>query len=153
MTKAASVADHAEECRKNASGVRADVWLWAARFFKTRSLAKDMIEKGRVLVNGDRVKPAKLVYIDSQLTITREQETFDVVVKGLSDQRGNAALAARLYHESPESSAKRMAQRDQLRLERAGYRAPAQKPDKQARRALHELKSSATDSIETPNAD
>jgi ribosome-associated heat shock protein Hsp15 len=133
------------ELSKNAAGVRVDVWLWATRFFKTRSLAKTMIENGRVLVNGERVKPAKLVHVNHEITITRGDDVFVVLVHGVSEQRSNASVAATLYQETAASIAKREAMRERLKLERAGYRAPEQKPDKQARRALQQLKASSSD--------
>ena len=87
--------------------MRLDKWLWAARFFKTRTLAVEAIEGGRVLLNGDRAKPAKEVKAGDRLSIRRPPFEHAVVVKGLSDKRGSAAIAATLYEETEESRARR----------------------------------------------
>ena len=87
--------------------LRLDKWLWAARFFKTRTLAVEAIEGGRVSVNGDRAKPAKVVRIGDRLSIRRPPFEHVVVVKALSDQRGPAPIAAALYEETEESRARR----------------------------------------------
>lgn len=89
--------------------VRVDKWLWAARFFKTRALAVEAIEGGRVSVNGERAKPAKALRVGDQLAIRRPPFEHQVVVKGLSDKRGPAATAALLYEETEESRARRAA--------------------------------------------
>ena len=87
--------------------MRLDKWLWAARFFKTRTLAVEAIEGGRVSVNGDRAKPAKEVKIGDALSIRRPPYEHVVQVRGLSDQRGPASVAAALYEETAESKARR----------------------------------------------
>jgi len=87
--------------------LRLDKWLWAARFFKTRTLAVEAIEGGRVSLNGDRAKPAKEVRLGDTLAIRRPPFEFAIVVKGLSDKRGPAAVAATLYEETVESRARR----------------------------------------------
>jgi ribosome-associated heat shock protein Hsp15 len=87
--------------------VRLDKWLWVARFFKTRRLAVEAIEGGRVSVNGERAKPAKELRVGDALAIRRPPFEHRVVVKGLGLQRGNAAAAATLYEESAESRARR----------------------------------------------
>jgi len=89
--------------------MRLDKWLWAARFFKTRSLAVEAIEGGRVSVNGDRAKPAKEVRVGDALAIRRPPFEFAVVVKALSDKRGPATVAAALYEETEQSRARRAA--------------------------------------------
>lgn len=89
--------------------VRLDKWLWAARFFKTRSLAVEAIDGGRVSVNGDRAKPAKAVKLGDAIAVRRPPVEFHVVVTGLSDQRGSATIAATLYAETAESRARREA--------------------------------------------
>ena len=73
--------------------MRADQWLWAARFFKTRSLAKQAIEGGKIEINGARCKPAKAVKIGDQLRISRGQERLEVEVRALATQRGSASVA------------------------------------------------------------
>ena len=87
--------------------MRLDKWLWAARFFKTRTLAVEAIEGGRVSLNGERAKPAKEVRLGDTLSIRRPPFEFAVVVKGLADKRGPAAVAATLYEETVESRARR----------------------------------------------
>jgi ribosome-associated heat shock protein Hsp15 len=87
--------------------VRLDKWLWAARFFKTRTLAVEAIEGGRVSLNGDRAKPAKELKIGDRLAIRRPPFEHVVVVKGLSDKRGSATIAAALFEETEESRARR----------------------------------------------
>lgn len=87
--------------------MRLDKWLWAARFFKTRRLAVEAIEGGRVSVNGERAKPAKEVKPGDELSVRRPPFEHRIVVRGLALQRGSAALAARLYEETEESRARR----------------------------------------------
>jgi ribosome-associated heat shock protein Hsp15 len=89
--------------------MRLDKWLWAARFFKTRSLAVEAIEAGRVSVNGDRAKPAKEVRVGDGLAIRRPPFESEVLVKALADKRGPATVAATLYEETAESRARRSA--------------------------------------------
>lgn len=120
-------------------GVRIDLWLWAARFFKTRALAKDAIEHNRVKIAGQTCKPSRLVRPGDALTIERAGETFQVSVLGLSDKRGPASLAQALYAESDESRTRREAERALRAAERAGYQPPSQRPDKRARRLIQAL--------------
>ncbi len=87
--------------------MRLDKWLWAARFFKTRTLSVEAIEGGRVSVNGDRAKPAKELRVGDAVAIRRPPFEYAVVVKDLSDKRGPAAVAAALYEETVESRARR----------------------------------------------
>lgn len=86
---------------------RLDKWLWAARFFKTRSLAADAIDSGKVHVDGERVKVAKEVRLGAVIHIRRKELEMEVVVRGLSTQRKGAPEAALLYQETPESAARR----------------------------------------------
>ena len=86
---------------------RLDKWLWAARFYKTRSLATDAIDGGKVHVDGDRVKPAREVRVGQVIHIRRKDLDMEVVVKALSVTRRGAPEAALLYDETPESAAKR----------------------------------------------
>jgi ribosome-associated heat shock protein Hsp15 len=83
--------------------VRLDKWLWAARFFKTRSLATDEVDKGRVKVNDQAAKPARDVRLGDRLSIQQGGVTRVVVVRGLSDVRGPAPVAQQLYEETAES--------------------------------------------------
>jgi ribosome-associated heat shock protein Hsp15 len=121
------------------ASVRLDLWLWAARFFKTRSLAKTAVETGRVTIDGQHRKPARAVRIGEKLEITRAGERYAVEVLGLSEQRGAAKVAEALYVESDESRGSRLAEREKRRLEATGYRAPETKPDKRARRLIRAL--------------
>jgi ribosome-associated heat shock protein Hsp15 len=122
-----------------APGVRIDVWLWAARFFKTRALAKQAIEAGKVEINGAGCKPSRAVHVGDRLDIRRGEERFEIQAQGVSDQRGPAPVAQRLYSESEESLARRAAEREQRRLANAGFQAPRSKPDKRARRLIQAL--------------
>src|SRR5690349_7792701 len=87
--------------------VRLDKWLWAARFFKTRALAVEAIDGGRVSVNGDRAKPAKALKVGDAISIRKPPFEFAIVVKALSDRRGSATIAAELFDETAESKARR----------------------------------------------
>lgn len=87
----------------DAVSVRADKWLWAARFFKTRSLAQDAIELGRVRLAGQRIKPARELRVGDFLQIERAQETYEVYVERLSSVRGPAPQAQTLYRETDAS--------------------------------------------------
>jgi ribosome-associated heat shock protein Hsp15 len=120
-------------------GVRIDQWLWAARFFKTRSLAKHAVAGAKVEVGGQGVKPSRMVRVGDVLRIRRGDEIYEVEVRGLSDVRGSAPVAQQLYAESDESIARRAAEREQKRLSAAGYRPPLSKPDKRARRLIQAL--------------
>jgi ribosome-associated heat shock protein Hsp15 len=86
-----------------AAGVRLDKWLWAARFFKTRSLATDAVEAGRIRLHGDRAKPAKPVRVGDALEVRTEAGIFLITVSALADRRGPASLAQTLYCEDPDS--------------------------------------------------
>ncbi|MGE8245623.1 MAG: RNA-binding S4 domain-containing protein [Stenotrophomonas maltophilia] len=121
------------------AAVRLDVWLWAARFFRTRSLAKQAVETGKVDVAGQRPKSSRAVRVGEALQISRGDEVFDIQVLGLSEMRGPAPVAQQLYAESEAS----LARRSELRLQRAaaknGYQPPEHKPDKRARRLIRAL--------------
>ncbi|QOJ23115.1 MAG: RNA-binding S4 domain-containing protein [Gammaproteobacteria bacterium] len=86
---------------------RVDKWLFAARFFKTRSLAAEAIDRGRVTVNSQRVKPAKVLAAGDQLTIRIDNYQYDIEVLGLSNKRGSATVAQQLYRETEASREKR----------------------------------------------
>lgn len=121
------------------ASVRLDLWLWAARFFKTRSLAKQAIETGKIEVDGQRAKPARGVHVGDAMKIARGEEVFEIEVVALSDTRGSAAVAQALYTESESARLRREGERAQRAAERAGYRAPETKPDKRARRLIRAL--------------
>jgi len=121
------------------ASVRLDVWLWAARFFRTRSLAKQAVETGKVAVAGQRPKSSRAVRIGEQLAIERGEEHFEIQVLGLSEQRGAAPVAQQLYLESDASKAKR-AEKHALRVAmRDGFQPPEHRPDKRARRLIRAL--------------
>ncbi|MBX9637603.1 MAG: RNA-binding S4 domain-containing protein [Nitrosomonas sp.] len=86
---------------------RVDKWLFAARFFKTRSLAAEAIDRGRVTVNGQRIKPAKILVAGDMLTIRIDNYQYDIEVLGLSNKRGSATVAQQLYRETEESKQQR----------------------------------------------
>lgn len=117
--------------------LRIDKWLWAARFFKTRSLAVDAIEAGRVLVGGVRVKVAKAVGSGDRLEIRIGRYQFDVEVLGISDKRGPAPQAQKLYHESDESRERRALLAEQLKAEQPAFRG---RPTKRDRRLIEEFR-------------
>ena len=119
--------------------VRLDLWLWAARFFKTRSLAKQAIESGKIDVAGQAAKPSRALRVGEALQVRRGVELFEIEVLALSEQRGSATIAQALYRESEVSIARREAEREKRRMEANGYRAPASKPDKRARRLIQAL--------------
>ena len=119
--------------------VRLDLWLWAARFYKTRSLARQAIESGKVELAGQRAKAARALRVGDALRVTRGDEVFEVEVLALSDSRGPANVAQTLYRESEASRAQREQARALRMAERTGYRAPEHKPDKRARRLIRAL--------------
>ncbi len=122
-----------------AQSVRIDVWLWAARFFRTRSLARQAIDNGKVDVSGQRAKPSRLVHVGDMLRVMRGEDTFEIEVRGVSDNRGPPAVAQGLYSESETSRLEREAGLASRAAARAGYRAPNSKPDKRARRLIRAL--------------
>jgi len=120
--------------------LRIDKWLWAARFYKTRSLATEDIDKGRVAVNGQPVKPAREVKVGDTVAVRREGVTRTVVVKGLADVRGPAPVAQQLYEETPESVQERDRAADQRRFAREPSLAIEHgRPTKRGRRELDEM--------------
>ncbi|HJY41595.1 MAG TPA: S4 domain-containing protein [Steroidobacteraceae bacterium] len=120
-------------------GVRLDLWLWTARFFKTRSLARQAVDNGKVEVGGQRAKAARLVRVGDALRIERGEEAFEIEVRGISNRRGPASAAQALYVESEASRQRRETERATRAAERAGYQAPHAKPDKRARRLIRAL--------------
>lgn len=119
--------------------VRLDLWLWAARFFKTRALARQAIDTGKIEVGGQRAKPSRGVRIGDMLVVARGEERFEIEVLALSDVRGPASVAQTLYRESESSRIAREQARAIRSAERAGYRPPESKPDKRARRLIRAL--------------
>ncbi|SHN36060.1 heat shock protein Hsp15 [Duganella sacchari] len=119
--------------------VRLDKWLWAARFFKTRSLATDAISLGRVIVNGDRAKPARNVKLGDVLEIDNGADQWEIDVMGLSDVRGPATVARNLYEETDVSVARRVAVAENRRLYREPGTTIKGRPTKRDRRELDKL--------------
>lgn len=120
--------------------VRLDRWLWAARFFKTRAAAKKALDAGKVVCDGQRAKPSREVGPGVELVIGRGSDQQTIVVTGVAERRGNAASAARLYHETQESIAARNSAVAQSRLDAIGHEPPPSRPDRRDRRALKRLK-------------
>lgn len=118
--------------------IRIDKWLWAARFFKTRSLAKEAIEGGKVHFDGDRVKVSKEVRLGMQLTIRQGFDEKTVIVKALSAVRGGAPQAQLLYEETPHSITKREFYSSQRKL--ANLARPDHRPTKRDRRHITQFK-------------
>jgi ribosome-associated heat shock protein Hsp15 len=118
-------------------GVRIDKWLWAARFFKTRQLAIDAINGGKVHLNGQRTKPGRILKPGARLQISKGPLEWDVEVKGISRQRGPASEAALLYEETEESRERReelTRERRELGVYSPG---PRTRPNKRDRRLIH----------------
>lgn len=118
------------------NSVRIDKWLWAARFFKTRSLATDAVEAGKVRVNGERVKPARSVKIGERLAIDNGASEWEVVVQDLSDVRGPAPVAQQLYAETEASIAKRQQEAERRKFFPEPGAAIKGRPTKRDRRKL-----------------
>lgn len=118
---------------------RLDKWLWAARFFKTRSLSAQAVEAGKVTLNGERVKPAKAVKAGDVLIVRAGWSEFTVHVQALSERRGSATEAARLYSETPESRQKREQQAALRRANPAPVFAFKGRPTKRDRRKMQRL--------------
>ena len=120
--------------------VRLDKWLWAARFFKTRSLAATAIETGKVEVNGERAKRAKQLQAGDSVAIRLGPYTHHVEVLALSERRGPATEAAALYAETPEGRKARELLREQMKAATPAFGYDSGKPTKKDRRALEKLR-------------
>jgi len=120
--------------------LRVDKWLWAARFFKTRSLAKTAIEGGKVQLDGHRVKVSREISIGDQLRVRQGWDERDIIVMSLSDQRRGATEAQALYEETPESIARREQSAQARKLAGGMIGRPAKKPDKRERRQIHRFR-------------
>ena len=121
--------------------VRIDKWLWAARFFKTRSLAADAIESGKVRWNDERTKPSRNLKIGDKLLIDNGAMQWQVTVSILSDKRGAAALAQTLYLETPESISRRQNEAEQRKLFHEPTSRLKGRPTKRDRRLLDQSRS------------
>ena len=120
--------------------VRIDKWLWAARFYKMRSLATEACKGGHILINGVRAKASKVVSLHDEIQIQKEKESFTIIVTGLAEKRGSAKAAQGLYVETPESLKHRAELRAQRKLQTSFAPAPDKRPDKRDRRKLKQLK-------------
>lgn len=123
--------------------VRLDKWLWAARFFRTRSLARAAIEGGKVWYEGARPKVSKDVDLGAEIRVRQGFDERTVIVTGLSEERGGAPEAALLYRETEASIAAREAESAARRMARAGFQPPAGRPDKRERRLIHRFEREA----------
>lgn len=122
-------------------GTRIDKWLWAARFFKTRSLATDAVERGRVRLNDERCKPARSLKPGDLLDIDNGSTQWQVRVLGLSEQRGPAPVARQLYEETPAGIARREQEADRQQLFAEPADAIRGRPTKRDRRILDRSRS------------
>jgi ribosome-associated heat shock protein Hsp15 len=120
--------------------VRIDKWLWAARFFKTRSLATEAVDGGKVEVNGARAKPAKLVGAGDEVSVRVGTQLYVVRVKDTAERRGSAERAQELYDETPESAAARAKASEQQRLAAQSFDFEEGRPSKRDRRELRKFR-------------
>lgn len=120
--------------------VRLDKWLWAARFYKTRSIAREMIEGGKVHYNGQRAKPSKLVEVGAMIVLRQGNEQKTIRVLAINDQRRTAREAEYLYQETPESIEKRENIAQARKLNALAMPHPDRRPDKKERRTLIKFK-------------
>lgn len=120
--------------------IRLDKWLWAARFYKTRAIAKAAIEGGKVHYEGQRCKVSKTVDLNARLTIRQGFDEKIIIIKALSDQRRGAPEAQELYEETADSIKARMDQTELRRVMKHATAAPDQRPNKKQRRQIHQFK-------------
>ncbi len=120
--------------------IRLDKWLWAARFYKTRSLARTMIDGGKVHYNGQRSKPSKQVEVGALIRLRQGNDEKEVVVLELSEHRGKAEQAQRLYRETEDSIKKRDKNAEARKLNSQFAPSPERRPDKKERRTLLKIK-------------
>ena len=125
--------------------MRIDKWLWAARFFKTRSLAQAAVAGGRVKLNGDRVKVAHAVKAGDAMVVRIAEFDWDIIVRGLSDKRGPAAQAQKLYEESVAGRAERQRRMDQRRWGTEPALQLKGRPTKRNRRLMEKFANPETD--------
>jgi len=120
--------------------VRIDKWLWAARFYKMRSLASQACKGGHILINGVRAKASKWVSLNDEIHIQKESESFTVIITGLAEKRGSAKIAQGLYAETPESLKFRAECSEQRKYKALSAPAPDKRPDKRDRRKIQQFK-------------
>ena len=129
-----------DEASLPAGKVRLDKWLWAARFFKTRALAATAIDGGKVDVQGERAKRAKLVQVGDEIRLRQGAIEWQVIVRGVADRRGSAEIARSLYEETAEGQRRRQLALEQLKTMPTAFAYGEGKPGKRDRRALRRLK-------------
>ncbi len=120
--------------------VRLDKWLWAARFYKTRSVARSMVDGGKVHYNGQRSKPSKSVELGAVITLRQGHEEKTVIIEKISGQRRGAPEAQQLYRETEQSIAKREENAQKRKLNALYSPSPEKRPDKKQRRNLIKFK-------------
>ncbi|WP_414165756.1 ribosome-associated heat shock protein Hsp15 [Superficieibacter sp. BNK-5] len=125
---------------KPSDAVRLDKWLWAARFYKTRALAREMVEGGKVHYNGQRSKPSKIVELNATLTLRQGNDERTVIVKAITEQRRPSTEATTLYAETPESVEKREKIALARKMNALTMPHPDRRPDKKERRDLMRFK-------------
>ncbi len=125
---------------QNQISIRLDLWLWAARFYKTRTLAAEAIDGGKVELNGDRPKRSKPVKVGDEVTVRQGPYHYRLHVAGLADRRGPASVAATLYEEDPASVAARKALAEKLRVQAPIFFDGAGRPSKKQRREIDKWK-------------
>ena len=119
--------------------VRIDKWLWAARFFKTRGIAREAIKGGKVELNGTRVKPGRTLSAGDRLTVRRGNDVYEITVLDLGDRRLSASLAREKYEEDPAAMARREAAAKQRKLDYQARADRQRRPDKKQRRQIVEF--------------
>ncbi|AZL85994.1 MULTISPECIES: ribosome-associated heat shock protein Hsp15 [Aliivibrio] len=122
-------------------GVRLDKWLWAARFYKTRSVARNMVDGGKVHYNGQRAKPSKIIDLGAEVKLRQgNNEEITVIVEIISDQRRGAPVAQTLYKETQSSIERREENAKLRKLNSLGSPHPDKRPDKKQRRDIMKFK-------------
>ena len=124
----------------NTATVRLDKWLWAARFYKTRSIARNMVDGGKVHYNGQRSKPSKIVELGATILLRQGHEEKTVIIEKISDQRRGAPEAQLLYRETEDSLLKREDNAQKRKLNTRYSPSPERRPDKKQRRDIIKFK-------------
>ena len=128
------------ESNNTTQNVRLDKWLWAARFFKTRAIARDMVQSGKVQYNGQRTKPGKHVELGAMIKVPAGWDNREIKVLGLSDKRLSAPLAQALFEETAESVTKREENQAARKMNAFHSPKPDHRPDKKQRRQIIKFK-------------
>lgn len=128
--------------KSSSDTVRLDKWLWAARFFKTRSIARDNVQAGKVTYNGQRTKPGKIVEVGARVRIPQGFDHKEVHIVAITDKRQGAPLAQQLYEETDASVAQRESNAEARKLSAFHSPRPDARPDKKQRREIIKFKHS-----------